>query len=281
MKWLKPLFWALLLSAGLVLWFLRHDPRRDSPGALSIAHAQDKPRIEENKCEVCHGPDTSDREAMAKACGQCHADISQQIVEHHGLHGRLPRNPTHCGSCHSEHHGPQILMVSKASFLRAGVDSENFDHAELDYRLGGVHLTLACVKCHENSDAALLEKGKKRYVGKSQACASCHADPHAGRMADCASCHGQEKPFRDAPLFKHGAPFPLAGAHANLACAKCHEKGGAATIEADFEAQRKSQLVARACAACHTDPHAGQNGAQNGAKSCAECHGDESWKPTR
>jgi len=276
-KWHKPLFWALLLSASLVVWLVRNAPQRDSPGALSVAHAQDKQRIDEHNCEVCHGPETGDRDGMAKACEKCHEDISRQIAEHHGLHGRLPRNPTNCGACHSEHHGPQILMVNKASFLRAGIDGEKFDHAGFDYQLGGVHLALACVKCHENSDASLLEKGKKRYIGKSQKCASCHSDPHAGRMPDCRACHGEQRPFREAPLFKHDKLFPLSGAHAAQSCAKCHEKSGSYSVEADHEAQQQVRLVARACAACHADPHAGQNG----EKSCRECHGDESWKPTR
>jgi hypothetical protein len=276
-KWHKPLFWAVLLSASLVVWFVRNAPQRDSPGALSVAHAQDKQHIDEHNCEVCHGPDTNDRSGMAKACEKCHEDISRQIAEERGLHGRLPRNPTHCGACHSEHHGPQILMVNKASFLRAGVDGETFDHAGLDYRLGGAHLKLTCVKCHENSEASLLEKGKKRFIGKSQKCASCHTDPHEGRMADCRSCHGEERPFREAPLFKHDRLFPLSGSHAGLDCAKCHEKAGSYSIEADHEAQQQVRLVARACVVCHADPHAGQNG----EKSCRECHGDEGWKPTR
>lgn len=277
MKLLKPVFWAALLSAALVLWFVRNDARRDSPGALSVAHAQDTQRIAEHKCEVCHGADTNDRAEMARACEKCHEDISKQIADRRGLHGRLPRNPTHCGNCHSEHHGPQILMISKASFLRAGIDSENYDHAGLDYRLAGDHIGLACVKCHENSEASLLEKGKKRFIGKSQKCASCHEDPHSGRMPDCRSCHGEERPFREAPLFKHDQLFALSGAHAGPVCAKCHEPGSSTSVESDHEAVKQVRLVARACAVCHPDPHAGANG----EKSCRECHGDESWKPTR
>ncbi len=256
MKLNSPALWAPLMSIALVVWFVWTDTKRVSPGPLSAAHAQDKERIDEHNCEVCHGPDTNDRAEMAKACEKCHEEIGQEIAEKRGLHGHLPGDAEHCGNCHSEHHGPQFLMVSQASFLRAGIDDVvNFDHAGLDYQLSGIHLTLDCLKCHENSDAVLLEKGKQRFIGKSQKCETCHKDPHDGRLPDCRGCHGQERPFLEAPLYKHTDQFPLAGAHSGVSCVKCHEKIGPSSIESDDEAKRKGNMVVRACAVCHKSPH--------------------------
>jgi hypothetical protein len=183
--------------------------------------------------------------------------VGQEIAGKKGLHGHMPGEAARCGACHSEHHGAQFQMVSQASFQRAGVDDvANFDHAGLDYRLAGKHLSLDCQKCHENSDVPVLEKGKRRFMGKSQRCESCHKDPHEGRLPDCKSCHGEERPFLEAPLYKHTELFPLAGAHSGVTCVKCHEKLGPSSIEAAGEAQRKGRLVVRACAACHASPHA-------------------------
>jgi hypothetical protein len=256
-KWNRPALWAPLLSLALVLWFVWSGTERVSPGPLSAAHAQPGSEVEERQCELCHGADPKQRSEMAKACEKCHADVAREVAEKKGLHGHMPGDPGRCGVCHSEHHGLQFQMVSQASFLRAGVDDVvHFDHAGLDYQLGGLHLGLDCLKCHENSDVPVLAKGKRRFMGKTQDCASCHKDPHDGRLPDCRSCHGEERPFLEAPLFKHTEQFPLAGAHAGVHCGQCHEKSGPSSIEADGEAQRKNRLAVRACAVCHESPHA-------------------------
>jgi len=252
----KPAIWAPLLSIALVIWFVWNDTERVSPGPLSAAHAQDKD-LDEHKCEVCHGADANDRAQMAVACEKCHEDVGQEIAGKKGLHGHIASDATRCGTCHSEHHGPQFQMVSAASFLRAGVeDVANFDHAGLEYQLSGKHLTLDCLKCHENSDAPLLEKGQRRFMGKTQDCKSCHKDPHDGRLPKCKDCHGEERPFLEAPLYKHTEQFPLTGAHSAVTCVKCHDKIGPTSIEADGEAKDKGKLVVRACAVCHKSPHA-------------------------
>lgn len=251
----KPAVWATLLSLLLVVWFVINDSKRVSPGALSAAHAQD-PAIDEHTCETCHGGDTNDRGEMAAACGKCHEDIRFEIANKRGLHGHLPSGAEHCGTCHSEHHGPKFPMVSAPSFMKAGIqDVANFDHAGLDYELTGKHLALDCMKCHENSDVALLEKGKQRFTGKSQRCESCHKDPHEGRLPDCKHCHGEERPFTEAPLYKHTDQFPLTGAHSGVTCVKCHEKIGPSSIESDDEARRKGSMQVRDCAICHKSPH--------------------------
>jgi len=247
---------ASAVSLALVIWFVSNDSGRVSPGPLSAAHGPDS-GVDASDCESCHGKGKDERAEMARACGKCHADVGVEIAAGKGLHGHLPGDPTRCVTCHSEHHGPQFLMVSLASFLRAGVDNVvDFDHAGFDYRLGGKHLALACRKCHENSDAAVLPKGERRFMGKSQECASCHKDPHGGRLQECKSCHGEERPFPEAPLFAHTRLFSLTGVHAGASCIRCHERTSSFSIEADTEAGRRGELNVRNCAACHASPHA-------------------------
>ena len=258
MRGIKPAVWAPLLSLALVVWFVWHDTRQVGPGPLSAAHAQD-PELDEQDCEVCHGEKGAGTAGMARACTHCHEEIGAQLAGKSGLHGMIPGDATRCGACHSEHHGRELALVSGAAFERAGVrDVVHYDHAGLGFTLGGKHLDLDCIECHENSDVRALEKGKLRFLGKSQACASCHKDPHAGRLPDCKSCHGEERPFPEAPNFRHTERFPLAGAHAGLACVRCHTTPG----------QYKGAVGT--CSSCHESPHAASFLAQQ--PSCERCH---------
>ncbi len=256
MKIGKPGFWIALCSLALVVWFVWKDSSQVSPGELSAAHAQD-PDLKESSCEACHGDDAKNAAGMAAACAHCHAPIAEQIAARRGLHGTLAGDVQRCGTCHSEHHGRGFRMVTEAAFKKAGVDDPaHFDHKGLGFALGGKHLALECKKCHVHADDALLAKGQKRFGGESQACASCHKDPHEGQLPDCKSCHGEEKPFAEAPLYKHTERFELAGSHAGVACAKCHAKGSPTSIESDGAAQRAGRLAVRACQSCHESPHA-------------------------
>ena len=98
---------------------------------------------------------------------------------------------------------------------------------------------------------------------RPDACADCHADPHAGQFAaqmradDCGSCHVTDS-FH-APEVRPRAPEPVsAGGRArHAACGSCHPS----------ERNRRSgQTVVRykplpiTCAGCHADEHQGQFG---------------------
>ncbi|MBS2026080.1 MAG: hypothetical protein JST92_27080, partial [Deltaproteobacteria bacterium] len=96
-----------------------------------------------------------------------------------------------------------------------------------------------------------------RYKPLDTACATCHADPHAGQFAaerSCEACHGFE---RWAPeRFVHAAPFTnftLDGKHAEAACEKCHVPvATAAGLEV-----RRFKGTPSSCEGCHQDPHHG------------------------
>jgi hypothetical protein len=94
----------------------------------------------------------------------------------------------------------------------------------------------------------------------------CHAgeDAHDGTYGTgCATCHSTTAWL--PAFFDHNlTAFPLKGAHAGLACARCHSSG-------IFNG------LATACAACHADPafHAGLFSGMG----CDRCHNSSTWTP--
>lgn len=301
MHWRQPATWIALASALLVVVVVWFDRSNTSPGRLAAVHAQD-PRLADQDCELCHG---ETRTGMAAACGGCHAEIASQIALHTGLHGTFEHDPNDCAACHSEHRGEKLQLVTADVFARAGVaDVERFDHAHVAFGLAGRHGELACSECHRNADVALLAVGDKRYLGLTQACVSCHEDPHAGKLPDCASCHGQERPFAEVARFEHTRAFPLEGAHAGRACTACHADGSEHALEAERVAHPASPSPAstaptpdaagaastpstssepahatRTCVECHASPHRADFLAEfarveglDPASACASCH---------
>jgi hypothetical protein len=108
-------------------------------------------------------------------------------------------------------------------------------------------------------------------------CRACHRDPHAGQFdrrvtaEGCTACHGTSS-FREV-RFDHArdSSFPLAGKHAQAACASCHRPDAAGVVH--------YAPLASACASCHADPHAGQFAPASGQPAdCARCHGVDGWK---
>lgn len=264
MKRRLPAVLAALASLTLVVWFVWQDSERLSPGPLSATHAQE--RGLEQRCEECHGDAP---QAMASACGTCHREILDGIAGKSGLHAQLP-GVERCGTCHSEHHGEEYQLVSAATFARSGIAERSaYAHDGLDFRLQGAHEKLTCKQCHAHADDVLLAKGNRRFLGLDQSCASCHKDPHSGKLPDCASCHDQSAPFAKAALFEHTSAFPLSGAHAGLGCAQCHEPGSARAFEAYATAGAKPAL--RKCMDCHESPHRSEF-LRAVALDCDGCH---------
>ncbi len=281
MRLRHPGVWLGIASALAVAWFVWSDRERVSPGPVSAAHAQEASL--EQDCERCHG---RPGEPLSSACADCHAPIAAQLAERRGFHGTLAGGAEGCGRCHSEHHGREFQLAGAASFALAGVaDRDAYDHAGLGFALAGRHTALACRACHPHADDAVIAKGDARFLGLSQSCASCHEDPHAGQLPDCASCHGQDAPFDRIASFDHTAAFPLTGSHANLACARCHEKGSAHAVEVlanEVKLAGGAPPAPRECAACHPSPHtrafvearARAHGISADA-ACVECHRTE------
>ena len=264
-----PRWWLGLTSLGLVLWVVWIDlEAAGSPGPLTSTHEQVESLRGADGCRVCH---VEAGGALDEGCLACHAAVARQLEQGSGFHGNLEaESSARCVRCHTEHHGDALALVGERAFELSGYDARaDYRHAGLALELTGRHDELACESCHANANAELLREGEVRFLGLSDTCTACHADPHAGSMhSACADCHGQERPFPEAAAFAHTAQFDLVGAHAERACIDCHEPGSFHSIEALAEEPGRES---RGCEACHDSPHdAGLVAAAGG--SCSACH---------
>jgi hypothetical protein len=248
------LAWAICGAIALVLLSVAFTRMASaqilSPGPLSKPHTS----LEgDTHCNDCH---SSGKRVDQGACLKCHGDLGARIAAGQGLHG-LQYKGQPCQGCHVEH-----LGLSAAITRWPGGDPSKLDHAQTGWPLEGAHKTTTCNKCHNKTNA----RGAPTYLGVSQACASCHKDPHAGRFGtSCATCHDSQA-WTDLRLkdFNHDqARFPLHGAHTSVPCAKCH-----------FDPPRYTGLTFALCGDCHKDPHQGRLGT-----ACTNCHDDAKWKP--
>jgi hypothetical protein len=212
-----------------------------------------------SNCSACHKA-RSFLDART-ACSSCHADVHK------------PSLGADCTRCHS----------TQAAFKQSG---GRFDHAKARFQLTGAHRDVTCEKCHKTGvfrDAALFSG---RPFG---ACAACHQDPHQKKFgADCASCHTTQR-WVTGSVDHSKTAFPLAGAHAQVACAKCHQ-GNAATRPVRFDqcsachANVHRESIKEDCRACHTEAgfkgatfdHAQKTGfvleGKHEGLACAKCH---------
>jgi hypothetical protein len=120
------------------------------------------------------------------------------------------------------------------AFRPASYDVER--HARSRFPLEGAHLATPCVQCHKElrgngSRPTLLRAAATAplpFQIEKRACADCHENPHGAQFRDrkggCESCHGLDS-FRPASRFDHDkdAAFRLRGAHAGVACERCHK----------------------------------------------------------
>jgi cytochrome c7-like protein len=227
-------------------------------GKAAFDHGQTGFRLEGRHaalgCETCHNA-RKVQDAAALARGG--ANLQRTFL---GL-------GTGCTSCHADPHAGQFHPRGCADCH--GQDRwkppARFDHEKTAFPLTGRHERVTCAQCHP---AAAGQPA--RFKGTPFAtCASCHKDPHAGRLGtQCASCHTTEGWSRIEPgRFDHSKTrFPLTGLHRSVTCAKCHPAAPGGGL--------KFQGIAfQQCSSCHQDPHAGRLGAQ-----CAGCHRTDGWR---
>lgn len=98
----------------------------------------------------------------------------------------------------------------------------------------------------------------KDAVGSIKGFLPAPAPKHAGETK-CAACHTTAG-WTEVRFNHDRTGFPLTGNHASASCKGCHVT--------DFV-----QPLAKACAACHRDVHAGELGAR-----CDGCHDTSSWR---
>jgi Zn finger protein HypA/HybF involved in hydrogenase expression len=89
-------------------------------------------------------------------------------------------------------------------------------------------------------------------LAAARTCSGCHTGPHGTQFAArtdkgrCDACHSADA-WRPANRFDHerDAAFSLKGAHAKVACARCHAAARPA-------AGRKWRPVSAKCESCHS-----------------------------
>ena len=217
-------------------------------------------------CRDCHTKDDFKTPVAHAKCMDCHQDA------HHGQFSAR-ENHGECSTCHVvDNWKPSIFSVK--------------DHAATKYPLEGVHVPVACDKCHVPKGP----KGKDTvFKITAMQCKDCHEDIHKGQFAAaptlnrCETCHNLKgKGFHPSvfTLAKHKeTQFPLTGGHIAVACSDCHKpvpKGSTTPIKFHFDD--------RSCTVCHEDPHHGEFKAQMEAKrpngsaaGCEACHTTVKW----
>ena len=187
------------------------------------------------------------------ACEKCHKAKSKS-----GGATYLGLNTT-CTTCHKDPHENRFGANCKDCHDEVkwkNVNLKAFNHDKTQFKLTGAHTSVQCAKCHSEPP---------KWTGlKFQQCGDCHKDPHAGKLgASCQDCHDDSK-WKPVTFKGANAMHPvlsLANGHANVACARCHDKGNLA-----------APSRGSACVACHRPVHKAPFG--NG---CGGCHAGILW----
>lgn len=199
-------------------------------------------------------------------CNKCHLEVQTKG----GTLRKYRALPVDCEGCHADYHKGAFrrfivptegLAVAATPVASAGAGCAEchgvegwapaqFDHARVGWQLQGRHAEARCGSCHGSDLSRPL----------SRDCSACHQDPHRGDLGQrCESCHDQapsgsavgagegNRPWAsrydaDAHL---ASTFPLAGAHAAIACEECHSD----TFGRGFV------RAAGACLKCHADDY--------------------------
>ena len=198
------------------------------------------------------------------ACAGCHPAAAP------GKPRRFKGTPfATCVSCHKDPHGGRLGAQCATCHTPAAwsqIDTASFDHARTRFPLTGRHKSVACVKCHPAAPG-----GGLKFQGIAfQRCASCHKDPHGGRLgAQCASCHNTSGFSKvEGGRFDHDKTgYPLRGEHRKVECDSCHRPG------------KPRQRPHALCTDCHDDRHAGQLAKRTDGGRCESCHDVEGFEP--
>ncbi|MBI2932724.1 MAG: hypothetical protein HYY16_13840 [Planctomycetes bacterium] len=141
-----------------------------------------------------------------------------------------------------------------------------FNHEkETGTALRGAHADAECLRCHN-------DRGPVGLFAK-RGCAGCHEDIHRGRIGtDCASCHSEADWTPVGVVAMHNRTrFPLTGAHAAVACFRCHPAA---------EAGEFVGALPR-CESCHQTELAAARKPDHGVMGltagCQNCHNGVSW----
>jgi len=189
------------------------DHERETGVPLHGAHAQ-------AQCLRCHNDRGEVGLFSKRGCAGCHDDLHR---------GRLG---TQCTSCHSEN-----------NWNPTGVYAA---HARTRFPLTGIHIGVACFRCHPAADSG-------QFLG---------ADPR------CEACHRNEAV--SAKSMDHAALGLLTG------CQRCHS--GTSWQNAVFN----HAGIVSGCAQCHINKYNATTNPNHAAMgystNCESCHSTNSWR---
>jgi hypothetical protein len=146
-------------------------------------------------------------------------------------------------------------------------DHFQFDHAkETGVPLRGAHADASCLRCHNDRGPV--------SVFAAKGCSGCHQDVHQGDLgSNCVKCHGEEDwRVTNAVAMHDSTRFALTGAHATVACHRCHPGALVGNfVPTDTE-----------CVTCHradllratNPPHVGLGFVDH----CDRCHLPTNWR---
>ena len=224
------------------------------------------------------------RHATAE-CIRCHPRVSVAVTATVSLDTEvyhLGKRSHECTGCHRAQHGDALSSREQPRKLAAvthacetchteaswrALAAVPFDHTTTGAPLTGAHATAPCASCHQPA---------KRPIPRLAACATCHADHHAGRLGErCEACHSPTSWKQDQLLVDHQRTrLPLVGAHAVQGCPTCHVQAQAGTYRG----------LDPTCRGCHLHtvedrrPHPDHT-RDLAFLSCQDCHTALGWRP--
>jgi hypothetical protein len=178
-------------------------------------------------CRDCHGRTPPGSDAQVAAL------VGSAKIWFHPAHDR-------CVECHFDPHGGRfspggerahkddcLACHTMSSFKPSIMDASAHDSAR--FKLAGAHRATPCFACHQELSSAAKKTRALPFTIAAQQCRDCHPSPHGNQFdtrkdgGACDSCHDLEQ-FKPASRFDHAkmAGFKLEGAHARVACQKCH-----------------------------------------------------------
>ena len=256
----------IVVCALSLLLFAALGHAQISPGPIAKPHESLSGPL---SCTKCH---EFGRGASQLKCLDCHTEIHQEVTQRRGMHAVwLAQNATgkDCVSCHSDHNGTDFALIHWQP------NREALDHSKTGFALTGRHATAGCNDCHKAANIAaaarsgiLIKDLNHTYLGLSPDCLSCHADEHRGQLGhNCESCHTTSA-WQPAPGFNHATTkYPLTGAHATVACAKCH---------VSVPGRQALREIHRPCVQqMHSLPYGSTQGQLR--RTCQSCHNTVAW----
>jgi hypothetical protein len=216
-------------------------------------------------------------------CANCHA---HKYIRDAGVKEKLDAFPhvtylgldQTCSSCHVDpHKGKFRQECSSCHTPVAWAQVKSFDHSITQFPLDGLHVRVACNKCHLTLAHAKATGDVDFSTKTFSDCTPCHASPHRSSFGgqNCKACHTPQS--WDAAM---GMPFDheltsyrLHGRHAVLRCEQCHR------MAEKKEFRRTFFLSFSKCTDCHADGHNGEF-ASSYNNDCASCHNEDSYRPS-